>query len=677
LALAAKLALAERVATLPAGRSSLIAAVSRRLKGCAARCQAAPHVPARAVGKRVGHQPEVLSFESLAARFDAKRAVLFIGSAVSAMPVCDFGSNRPKQAFLPGPQEFLRYVFASVGVRLGTGLTYDSACQSVLLELTSAGAKRRTLLDNAKFENVLGLLGQVTSQPQVSDLIANVFRCGPTEFCANHRAVAELLQHHRLAMCLTTNFDNGVERAAEQTGGIPRAVLTYGRLSSVSVDEISKAALVKLHGDVGTRDFVLATEGLLQARRDQTFNFLPRLLAECIVLVAGYSGTGDVDVAPHLIAARDEGAQLVWIVRPGDEPPPIATHLVTSDLWTEDSSPGSGNVLLWLAKRHPSSRVAGGVAPAWRNAVDEWVESLSIQELHRATHVPFLGRAGWQLARLGQARRAAGIVEDRTPGGERFAEAYEALSVGAYQTSLRGLAAERQSSGWSAAGELWSGFCCWRLGYFARALEHLRYAEELVRGFPSEPYDLLGAGGLLDESAVRQLYLECVADLLGTTRCNSDRQRLAIEHDVIIRIQQCKVDASANDIRALQLLLPALQAEWHLHRKFDPPRSLLDLLNLSKALKQQGLASAAARLFAQAEPAEGRRELSELSKALWADRIGTTFLWNEWAKATSYVNWSPPTPFVRGSRMLLAAAQNRIQETRLASIRCLGSRPSA
>src|SRR5690606_17292768 len=102
------------------------------------------------------------------------------------------------------------------------------------------------------------------------------------------------------------------------------------------------------------------------------------------VLVVGYSGIGDVDIAPHL---RDSDAQLFWCDYDKNKIPDFRPDQrnVLSDLSLRagETKNGMSNVLAALAKRYGWSDAHAGEEHHWQDGMKQWVDETDSAHLEQ------------------------------------------------------------------------------------------------------------------------------------------------------------------------------------------------------------------------------------------------------------------------------------------------------
>jgi hypothetical protein len=380
---------------------------------------------------------------------------LFCGSAISGWSVLH-GRTR---TFLPMVGTAMEVVFQEVACLLRDGDYYERTAAAYAAEI--AQGSYRWLLDRTKFEEFIGRLADQFSPADVEELVRALFHCGPGQFNHNHCAVAALLSAGAIDAFLTTNFDNGVEQALAQQ-------LVAKHFTGVS----PLPNVVKLHGDVGdVLDTLVATNLRLHvADRDRIHESAIQQLRGRVVLFAGYSAVGDIDIAPQLRELAKHGTRLIWLTKRGVPPPNFATHFLVSDLASDSPE---HNWLIRLADeraQRPSSRRTGGV-PNWRAAVSAWTQRLGRSELRHI--VPqFLGwRVSWASLHLAEVRHAVYGASRRDEGAvSALVEAH----LGALNYERAALLLDEPPGPmdpvWRVAHQ---GFTRWRLRDHKGAMDHL------------------------------------------------------------------------------------------------------------------------------------------------------------------------------------------------------------
>jgi hypothetical protein len=364
------------------------------------------------------------------------------------------------------------------------------------------------LLKNTKFEEFMffafARLCEGRHRDVLDDLVARLFQCPPSLYGVNHSAIAYLVEHGHALACLTTNFDNALENAW------PHWIIEHERVP----DELRQHHLVKLHGDAAKHTTVCTSRDLIAVGQRRGMRNIRNLLDGRRVLVVGYSGHGDTDIAPELRDAQ--GAEFIWAVRdeseeprrPRDEAPEFArwqfeTNLAVSNkpnvLWALATSLG------WQGCSGPSAR------HDWESPLRTWCEARSSEH-----HTKFVSAFyEWR------------DVRDRPVSGTTpFDAAQQQAQEGRYWSAMRTLeAAGAETLDASDDDPTWIhmrahlGLCMRQVGFWQRSL---RVLEVVVR-------DTLGRSAprlaMFRSDACRQ-YLETCCEFLYSTPPR-DRRQLA------------------------------------------------------------------------------------------------------------------------------------------------------
>ena len=134
----------------------------------------------------------------------------------------------------------------------------------------------------------------------------------------NHFAMADLAKMGALAAIITTNFDQLIETAFQQTAVPLAEIITEEKYLKSPI--IHTCKLFKIHGSVTNVETLIDTisqkaVGLSITKR-QT---LCGILNDCDIIVMGFSGADldfDLDYIPFA-SAIESGSTITWIVRPG------------------------------------------------------------------------------------------------------------------------------------------------------------------------------------------------------------------------------------------------------------------------------------------------------------------------------------------------------------------------
>ena len=154
-----------------------------------------------------------------------------------------------------------------------------------------------------KFEMLVSRLREHLGDIIIEDL-CNLFELKqPSE---EHEAIAKLLSVNRVQTVLTTNFDVGIELATR---------IHPAEISLLPITDINpqRPILVKLHGSADHPKSIVATlDRLGDPRQQEMVSEAFSQTAPKRLLIVGYSGTGDIDVLPSIIALGKTGIPIYW-----------------------------------------------------------------------------------------------------------------------------------------------------------------------------------------------------------------------------------------------------------------------------------------------------------------------------------------------------------------------------
>lgn len=448
--------------------------------------------------------------------------ILFCGSAVSGP-----WPGRPSgETFLPMVGDVTSEFFKILAEILEGGDYYERVAAGYA-RLLAAG-KYEHIRRGTKFEEFVFRLEERLGATLVKSFLRALFLCDEGQYTANHSAIAYLLREGKAAACLTTNFDNAVEQALPAL----RTCVDPEPLSAC----VGGPLLLKLHGDVVRGTYVATTRALYSAEEEGRFGYIESLLAGKAVLVAGYSGAGDIDIAPHFRRVR--GAKLVWTVYSG-APPDMATHFARYSLGSDDPA---DNWLLGLATGYGWTGSGGARSPDWKARLRRWFEDAPRELLPKTVEDVLAWKASWSVIHMTQVR---GWVKDDA-GIRRSAEDYWDEGHAHLQTANYLPAKESFDRAGAALRNQprlvrWKGFTEWRLGRLREAINtlapvalkpppdspHRQYVAECMRTYLEAGRDLIrGAKGSKRESLFGELSLGRVMDNLSTLRQDSTESEL-------------------------------------------------------------------------------------------------------------------------------------------------------
>jgi hypothetical protein len=439
-------------------------------------------------------RPRLLtSFDDLSLEL-GDRFVLFCGSGVSGAI-----------GFLPMVRDVLREFFGVARSLLSTrSRHYDQVVCRYAAEIEDG--LYRPLLADTKFEDFILRVEGVVGLSARNALLRALFLCREHQFNENHAAISSLLENARISTCITTNFDNAIERAGSL--GLKRFI-GYD-LPSDTLPE--NRGLLKLHGDVETEKYITNIEDLYTGFRQRKFEPLTRLLSHQTVLVAGYSGRGDIDIAPHLVAAaKAPGAKFIWLTAPwqtSSDVPLAASYLVKSDLFSTDPS---NNWLLRLGSSRRPRSPGGTSGPDWTANLETWFRDRNGEEINDLIATFIGSRSGWAQLHLQMVREWSGLM---TPATDHL-QGRAFFAVSDYLSAMQRFEAPVPPED-QARVMIWKGFCYWRMGQEEDAL---RILEPIAtRASPSHELCSLFC-------ACRRHYIEVCRDQLRRITESDERRR--------------------------------------------------------------------------------------------------------------------------------------------------------
>jgi hypothetical protein len=412
--------------------------------------------------------------------------VIFCGSAVSG-------------SFVPMVQPALLAFFEELAKRLHNGNYYERTIAHYARFLTDGEHKYYAILKQTKFEEFIQRLESTLGEKQhVESFLTALYEFGKNQFAENHDAISFLLRNDIAISCFTTNFDNAVEQTSD-----PLGIMVYAYPSHPSrLDD--RKNLIKLHGDVTSGTFVATTSGLYTAEVDKYYEYIESLLANKTVLVTGYSGIGDIDIAPHLRRAANSGARLIWSV--WDQPPPsFASYSVRYDLRSQD--PGK-NWLLGVAYHYGWRKKNNYSGPDWRKRLQKWFDTVARDLVRDMVAQVFYGTAGWPILHLDhigswQGERRA-VLPEVIP---ELGRAHAFLGVADYISAERILNQVKIADTHKLSRDTWKGFTQWRLGKHLEAIDTLKPVAESPL-----PYGDSHQARVIAEGS--RFYVEIAADML-------------------------------------------------------------------------------------------------------------------------------------------------------------------
>lgn len=454
--------------------------------------------------------------------------VLLVGSAVS-------GVNSPH---VPMALRIMKEILLRAARALEKGTYAEKLLAQYALSLCNGS--RLPLLKTTKFEEFLWQIEIAAGRDALDELLAPIYVCDDGEYGPNQQAIGWLLHKRVCLACLTTNFDNSIELASPTL-----KVLHHPNYPKSLPSPNDSPVLLKLHGDAQRRNCVATSRAMSNAKRLASHGFLRDLLAGQTVLVLGYSGTGDVDISPHLASA---GATYVWGVKDkGSLVPPFVKCRAICDLGAVHSE---ANLLLGLAELHGWQQQTTGQSHEWTQALDRWCHSLDSRILSRIVALTLFGQTGWAVAHISEVTSVR-IVSDDPLVDEGIA----CLQISAYDSADRIF---RRAISWGHLSHsqyitamLYLGFTQWRRGDLEQALHVLWwFYDTSFESHTEEEYVEIGDG--------LRIYLEVARDWMQLRRGLSERQRFYRSRrldDVINRLKSLPTVGFRGDILAKAIIL--------------------------------------------------------------------------------------------------------------------------
>jgi hypothetical protein len=314
----------------------------------------------------------ITTVDSLCRAIQGKKLLIMAGSGVSLM-----------DDIAPGVIDFVKHFLTGLADRALTveqGIDFPTFSIGLFTKVlvkyfeNSTQASRKALLDfpcvmskpkriakiaksvkDIKFEELLRFC--IDNGVDVDSILQSTYTGATGTFNFNHSALAFLAKQCGVTI-ITTNFDLGIENAGFSNSIVPNK---EGRWERKELP--NEPVLAKLHGCAQKGGFVATSERLLSMRSRQEFSFLQNWCSNATVLMIGYSGTGDIDIAPHF-EQLPKTTTLLW-ANHKKEKPPFEGSLVVCDLKAD----GSENLLLQLASKLGWQRPTKIAEAPWKSSV--------------------------------------------------------------------------------------------------------------------------------------------------------------------------------------------------------------------------------------------------------------------------------------------------------------------
>lgn len=397
--------------------------------------------------------------------------VLFCGSAISG----GYYEKGNKKIFLPMAYDLYDYFFKEIH-RIGKNRTYLSKVLSkYALSMVKGKYSKGTL--NIKFEDFIWRMQSVLGESEISKFLWNVYSCDRKQFLHNHYAISRFFQNGLLNYVLTTNFDNAIENLDPEIN-----VIDFPSTNK-SLQFNNPTSLVKLHGDVNTGSYVATTPRLLSAEQMDLYSNLQSFLSGKNVLVAGYSGRGDIDISPHLYKAKENGARFIWLVKPQENDEDIcdiATDWYATDLFSTDPK---DNCLLKIAGMKKRMNIKEENMPNWRGRMSQWIGRIySDEKILGIIDECLEGIVGWAKVHIYSLGELSAVKKPGVENNQHLKKIYfsdRCLKIGTYLSALNKLKEvdedELAEVKYMEEYKMNKGFCFWRLMRIPESLKTLEY----------------------------------------------------------------------------------------------------------------------------------------------------------------------------------------------------------
>ncbi len=321
----------------------------------------------------------------------------------------------------------------------------------------------------------MGIIEKAAGEDKLKELISTSFTCEKGQYTHNHLAISELISHGKTEYCLTTNFDNGIERANPSI--IPKA--DRNLLNNIDNKKFQKA-LIKLHGDVNIGNYIATINSLVTTERIKDLRFLDNFLKSRNILLIGYSGQGDIDVWPHLLKAKKSGAQFIWMSKEDSIQNEIANYWFISDLQETNNNK---NWLIKLAFHNKSVKMISCNEPNWKGSIDNWLMALPKKIVYQIVEETLNNRYGFEYLKTILYSLWNNGIDENDLAGLSFQEKYR-LARAYIQISLYGPAKEIFdefdniviNDEYINRYYFWKTHVLWRMGQLEKAFELLENA---------------------------------------------------------------------------------------------------------------------------------------------------------------------------------------------------------
>lgn len=401
----------------------------------------------------------------------SKPFVIFCGSAISGGVIDAAGDT---QSFLPMVKNVLTSFFLIISKKVKTSGYFNDVLSNYSLEMIDGKYKNT---NNLKFEDFIWRIEDSLGKSQVNKLLYDLYFCETNQYLPNHIAINKLLNNSLSNLCITTNFDNAIENTNPH-------LLKFVHDQHTNINNIPFGkTIVKLHGDVETGNYIATNPSLLNAEQLDYYNYLDEIFSNSTVLVAGYSGLGDIDISPHFKFAKNMGAKFIWLVYeksiPSNFVMDVADYFFYTNLF---SSERSSNCLLDLANIDNYFQNFDLNIPDWEKRLSDWIEkNNSPEKVLKIIDSCLDGVVGWakyHLYTIGYYKEID-IHKFNSFEEEMLYVADRCLKIGTYWSGLQALRKinPQNIKGKKGLHEFFylKGFCYWRLMKINKSINTLEY----------------------------------------------------------------------------------------------------------------------------------------------------------------------------------------------------------
>lgn len=427
------------------------------------------------------------------------RFIILCGSAISGGFIDEHNTII---SFLPMVSYAMEKFFSYLHTSVRSGDYLDELLSQYSLALVNGKYQSARL--TTKFEDFLWRLESALGANKVTELLRALYLCEKGQYLHTHAAISNLMIQGRVKLCLTTNLDNAIERANPDLDVL---VHTSGFSLPHPPD---RPTILKLHGDVIKGSYIATIPDMIKAEKTADFSYLQDLLRSRTILVAGYSGSGDIDIAPYIRVAKQNGARLVWLVKPGSRPPDLATDWYSTDLFSVESE---RNRLLELSGKEKMLLPDIADFPEWEKRLESWIGSLNTSEdVMRIMEETLYKVSGWARFHIYFVRKWETEKSGKKVDKDRdlFSFAKLCQGIGSYYSALRAI--KKIDRDKIKKLDLFRQLLYLK-GFTNCRLVRLEEASNVLRYFCCPSFS--GANTVIYESGLKT-YLEVVRDMLSS-----------------------------------------------------------------------------------------------------------------------------------------------------------------